>query len=1064
MEEIPLFGLCMIVKNEEHVIERSMRSALRMMDTFCIVDTGSTDKTKEVIQKISDELGIKGVVYDRLWVNFGHNRSEALELARKHMKWAFMLDADDSIEGDNIDKILLNDSFAAYNIDVKHGHIIHKRLQIFNSRFIWEYKGALHEYPDCLTIPWSSSILSKNTYIEARVEGNRSNDKQKYLKDALLLQNDYDSNPNCDKARTLFYLAQSYKDANINELAKKYYIERANFNGWVQENYVSYLNLIHMSDTIEEKIKYAWKAQNLVPDRKECVYEIISYARKNNIFTQEIYSLGLAFKDYKINTDYLFVEPYSYGWSYYDEFAIIAYYTKHYQESYDACNIAIQTCPDDQKIRIKNNINISIPYINNIEEIYSLDCNIIENTNIKIPKIFFQTSKNKIPHYVKIMNKVYLPSNWQYLEFNDEEIINFFKKNPLDEFPNIIPIFNSLKSGAHKADIFRLYFIYINGGVFLDSDAILTNNIYNIIKDYSFFTVKSTYDNDSIFQGLIGATSKNQLIYDCLKSLYNCNLLQYDNDHLYTTRDMYKILNETSHEYKLYLEEYYNKDTTKITDANNNIIVKHYWRNKVVPNIYNEFPLQIIATLTTLPSRINYIKQTLESILNQTILVDHIELNIPYKCIRTNEEYIIPDWLINMKKVKIFRTEDYGSITKVASTFNRYKNNSNTYIWSCDDDLIYPNNTLELYTDGFTHFTNEARGYWGLDFTISKGEFKHMDNIMILQGFSSILYAPQLIKDDFMEYLEFIKNSEKCKNDDIMICNYLAKHNIKRKIYRPYTINFLDDKILQEYGNTNDALKIIYNYYETYFYDCINYLKDNNMCYLFDFDSSIYTVYKSPFEKIRIGSINDGGYLIFNIPNINYDLLLGCGVEKNLDFENEFLSKYSSVNECFVFDGTINEIPKHNDKIKWIKKNISSKNYENTTNLHDYINKYNNIFLKMDIEGYEFEWIETLNTKQLNNISQIVIEFHYPFSPKESSAFTKLNKTHVLLHLHANNYAGVRLYNNIILPEVFECTYVNKKYINNNLELNNSQLPCSLDMQNNKDCKDIDLNYPPFVN
>lgn len=486
-------------------------------------------------------------------------------------------------------------------------------------------------------------------------------------------------------------------------------------------------------------------------------------------------------------------------------------------------------------------------------------------------------------------------------------------------------------------------------------------------------------------------------------------------------------------------------------------------RNNIVPNIHNEDPLKIIATITTIPSRINFIKPTLESILDQTILVDHIELNIPYKCIRTNEEYIIPEWLLNMNKVKIFRTEDYGSITKVAPTFIRYKNDSNIYIWSCDDDLIYPNNTLELYTDGFTHFTNEARGYWGLDYTLNK-EFKHKSEVQILQGFSSILYAPQIVKDDFIEYLEFISKSDKCKNDDVMIANYLAKYNISRILYRPYTINFLDNKILQEYGNTDDALKSIYNYYEKYNQECFEYLKINNICYLFDFDSSIYTVYKSPFDKLRIGSNNDGGYIICDIPNINYDLLLGCGIEQNLDFENEFLSKYSTLDNCFVFDGTINIIPECNSKIKWIKKNISSKNSENTTNLHDYINKYNNIFVKMDIEGYEIEWLETLSLEQMNNISQLVIEFHYPYSVRESSIFNKLNKTHILLHLHANNYTGVKEYNNIILPEVFECTYLNKKYINNTLELNNSHLPSLLDMPNNKESKDINLNYKPFVN
>jgi hypothetical protein len=365
MDEKHLFGLCMIVKNEEHVIERAMKSALRMMDTFCIVDTGSTDKTKEIIQKVSDELGIKGFVYDRPWVNFGHNRTEALELARNHMKWGFMLDADDILEGESIDKSLLKDDIDGYSINIKDNNIQYLRNSLTNLKYDWKYKGPLHEYP------YNSSnkdILNYNinTYIKSKREGARTNDKQKYLKDALLLQTELDNNIDCNKGRTLFYLAQSYRDAGIKELAKKYYLERANFNSWIEENYISYLNLIRLTDNMDEKLKYVWKAQNIVPDRKECVYEILFFARKNHIFTQEIYALGLVFKDIILDNNHLFIEPNAYEFSYYDEFGIIAYYTNHFYESYESSNIALKMCPDNEKVRIENNIKVCLPKLNNI--------------------------------------------------------------------------------------------------------------------------------------------------------------------------------------------------------------------------------------------------------------------------------------------------------------------------------------------------------------------------------------------------------------------------------------------------------------------------------------------------------------------------------------------------------------------------------------------------------------------------------------------------------------------------------------------------------------------------
>ena len=41
-------------------------------------------------------------------------------------------------------------------------------------------------------------------------------------------------------------------------------------------------------------------------------------------------------------------------------------------------------------------------------------------------------------------------------------------------------------------------------------------------------------------------------------------------------------------------------------------------------------------------------------------------------------------------------------------------------------------------------------------------------------------------------------------------------------------------------------------------------------------------VYKSNFEKIRIGSANDGGYIIADLPN-NYDCFISCGVSDDIN-------------------------------------------------------------------------------------------------------------------------------------------------------------------------------------
>jgi len=346
----------MIVKDEERVIERALRSVLRTVDTWCIVDTGSTDRTKEIIQKITDEFGKPGHLYDRPWVNFSHNRSEALSLARNHMKWVFMMDADDSLEGDVIDPSTLDNSIAVYLVAIKHGTLVHTRNHLFNMSFDWYYRGAVHECSSCRTTPWTSRILSQKTWIQARTEGSRSNDKDRFKKDALLLKAELHL-PDCDKPRTLFYLAQSYRDSGDKQQATKYYRERAELaDTWVAERYLSYLNLIQLSDSVNEKIQYAWKGQNLVPNRKECVGEVLHFARLGNIFTQELYAMGLAFKDVKLPEHGLFLEPNLYGWSYDEDFGLQAYYTGHFQESYESFKLSHKECPDWAKAVAEKNV------------------------------------------------------------------------------------------------------------------------------------------------------------------------------------------------------------------------------------------------------------------------------------------------------------------------------------------------------------------------------------------------------------------------------------------------------------------------------------------------------------------------------------------------------------------------------------------------------------------------------------------------------------------------------------------------------------------------------------
>ena len=235
------------------------------------------------------------------------------------------------------------------------------------------------------------------------------------------------------------------------------------------------------------------------------------------------------------------------------------------------------------------------------------------------------------------------------------------------------------------------------------------------------------------------------------------------------------------------------------------------------------------------------------------------------------------------------------------------------------------------------------------------------------------------------------------------------------------------------------------------------------------------TVYKTKFNKTRYGNKHaDGGYIIADL-DTSYDAFFSCGISNDITFELDFLKKYPI--KCFAYDGTVEGLPdRSNSSIKFYKTNISPDNTRSTTNLHAEIEPFNDIFLKMDIETFEFRWIHSLNEEHLKKIKQMVIEFHFPFTQTgfthldveisikdKMSVFEKISRTHKLIHFHPNNCCGTTLYENTIVPNVFECTFL-RKDVDDSTELNTETIPSSLDVKNVIHNPEIYLNHTPFVN
>ena len=220
-------------------------------------------------------------------------------------------------------------------------------------------------------------------------------------------------------------------------------------------------------------------------------------------------------------------------------------------------------------------------------------------------------------------------------------------------------------------------------------------------------------------------------------------------------------------------------------------------------------------------------------------------------------------------------------------------------------------------------------------------------------------------------------------------------------------------------------------------------------------------------KKIRCGINRDGGYVFADL-NGNYDYYISAGISNEESFSRDFINKYNiNISDSYGFDGTINDFPyEYTRNIQFIKKNINNFNDDTNTNLSFLTEKYNNIFLKMDIEGGEYPWLLQIDETQLNKFKQIVIEFHGITNDSwgcnyndKVKCLEKLLKTHYLIHAHGNNFGSVQ--NNI--PDVIELTYVNKNYFETPPELNTQPLPIPDLDYGNCNRTDYNLNFYPFT-
>jgi glycosyltransferase involved in cell wall biosynthesis len=328
----PTLCLCMIVKNEAHIILETLNSIKQHLDYWVICDTGSTDNTVELIRDFFRSENIPGEIHSEQWVDFGHNRSRAFALARHKADYLLVIDADDVLVGDlNLDTLTADSYSLRYGTDFTYW-----RSQIFKASETWIYKGVLHEYAVCLSqAAPSSGFIEGDYHILSRRMGARSliDPAAKYANDASVLERalEHETDPGL-ATRYLFYIAQSHRDCGHHELAIAWYQKRIDAGGWVEEvwssKYETGLLFEKLGDFRSAKQSYL-DAFEYRPTRAESLYSLGKMCNVRSEFFQAYLFLENA-ANIPTTKDLLFVLKDAYDYQIAFELSISAYWVGNY--------------------------------------------------------------------------------------------------------------------------------------------------------------------------------------------------------------------------------------------------------------------------------------------------------------------------------------------------------------------------------------------------------------------------------------------------------------------------------------------------------------------------------------------------------------------------------------------------------------------------------------------------------------------------------------------------------------------------------------------------------------
>jgi hypothetical protein len=254
----------MIAGHEGADIAPCLRSVRDLIDYWVICDTGSGGATPEVIANVLSE--IPGELHQREWVDFGHNRSELMDLARDKADYLLLLDADMTLVRHGPMPTLDKDAYVIREV----GNLDSGVPRLVRGSRRWWYEGSTYEF-----LATDSRFTEGELHalaIQRRDDGESR--ELKLLGNLGILKREVASGQL--SPRTAFFLAQTLRDLGRPWPAIEWYRRRVELGGFEQEVFAANFEegALRVTENFASAVPVLLEAWQRRPTRAEPLHEL----------------------------------------------------------------------------------------------------------------------------------------------------------------------------------------------------------------------------------------------------------------------------------------------------------------------------------------------------------------------------------------------------------------------------------------------------------------------------------------------------------------------------------------------------------------------------------------------------------------------------------------------------------------------------------------------------------------------------------------------------------------------------------------------------------------------